>query len=62
MTYTVWILLAYLGSCWGANCAHGGPVVIDNIATKEECQRLHPIVTGLTYDSKAICIEVIKKK
>lgn len=58
MTY-VWVLVFYVA---GGNQA-GGPAVIDNIATKEECVRIQSVLQD--DDPKvrrARCIQVGKVK
>lgn len=52
---TVWILIFYMGTVSG-----GGPAVIDNIASKEECVRLQEIVMKLDRTRDVDCIETRK--
>ena len=52
----VWVLVFYM-----AGSSHnGGPAVIDNIATKEECVRIQQLVLGAKRIDDARCIEVRK--
>lgn len=51
---TVWILILYMG---GSNS--GGPAVIDNIASRAECERVKAVI-NTRYSSQ--CIEVWKVK
>ena len=53
----VWVLVFYMGSSY-----NGGPAVIDNIATKEECVRVQQIVLRAKRIDDARCIEVKKVK
>lgn len=54
----VWVLVFYMG-----HHAAGGPTVIDNIATKEECVRIQKIIS---YNNRKAnyskCIQVEKVK
>lgn len=40
MTVKVWVLVFFLVNGNYPNYAAGGPMIIDNIATKEDCLRL----------------------
>lgn len=60
MTYYVWILIAYWGSCGGGSCATSSTLLIDNISTKEECQRLYSIVYPMRYEFTGKCVQVEK--
>lgn len=53
----VWILILYLS---GYN--QGGPTVIDNIISKEECARVQKVFEDSTWSlsSKSRCVEVLK--
>lgn len=60
-TVLVWVLYLYVNTN-GASI--GGPVVIDNIASREECRRT---AAYLQYNSdyqhiKALCVQVTKVK
>lgn len=61
MTYTAWILIMYIGS---ATAGGGGPSVIDNIATEEECVMLKEKLPKPYFAStiKAECVKVQKVK
>lgn len=54
----VWILVFYMGN--GINA--GGPSVIDNIATKAECQRVASEINKGPHVSNLRCIEAWKVK
>ena len=60
-TVLVWVLYLYVNNTGSST---GGPVVIDNIATREECRRT---AAYLQYHSdyqniKALCVQVTKVK
>jgi hypothetical protein len=52
----VWVLVFYMAG----GSYNGGPAVIDNIATKEECVRIQQIVLTAKRIDDARCIEVRK--
>jgi hypothetical protein len=52
----VWVLVFYMSG----SSHNGGPAVIDNIATKEECVRVSEIVMQSRRADSARCIEVRK--
>lgn len=59
-TYLAWILIIHY--CAGSSCA--ATVVIDNIASREECERVQTLArttTGTVY-STSRCIEVRRVK
>jgi len=51
----VWVLLIYMS--WYNT---GGPVVIDNIATQQECVRIQQIVRARSEYRSSQCMEVHK--
>jgi hypothetical protein len=51
----VWILIFYMGGT-----TSGGPAVIDNIATREECQRIEKVMGEVRGMTASRCIEVWK--
>ena len=60
-TVLVWVLYLYVNNIGSST---GAPVVIDNIASREECRRT---ATYLQYNSgyqnvKALCVQVTKVK
>ena len=60
-TVLVWVLYLYINSPGNGT---GGPVVIDNIASRAECRRT---AAYLQYNSdyqsiKALCVQVTKVK
>ena len=57
----VWVLVFYMGVS-GHQAKAGGPMVIDNIATKEECARVHKLLGEWSYGKGGQCIEVWKVK
>lgn len=56
-TVKVWILVMYMT----AN-AHGGPAVVDNIASQAECEKLRTAVLQLRHAEarSTVCLEVVK--
>ena len=55
---SVWIMMAFLGS-------HGNPIIIDNIATKSECERMVQHFGGVDLFSTGRqyrCVQVWKVK
>lgn len=54
----VWILVFYMSG----SSHNGGPAVIDNIATMEECVRVQKIVLDSRRADSARCIEIRKVK
>lgn len=54
-TIVVWVLVAYTD---GYNA--GGPLVVDNIATKAECERLAARIKYLGDETEAVCTQVQK--
>lgn len=52
----VWILIFFLK--WGNA---GGPAVIENIASKEECARVQAVIGSMDSHLHSRCIEVSKK-
>lgn len=60
-TIYVWVLLIYMQS-HQYEYRGGGPVVIDNITTMEECQRVAKIATERDGTRYARCIQVQKVK
>lgn len=57
VTVYVWILLASYVNGHGGN-----PIVIDNIATKAECQRVAQVLKGTTYGTELQCVQVMKAR
>lgn len=57
-TYLAWVLLVQL--CTGLNCAT--TFTVDNIASREECERVRPLFAGNSFSTTARCIEVRKVK
>ena len=58
MSYISWTLVMYL-SMYGV---HGGPAVIDDIATEAECKRVSEEIRRLHgVNMKTYCIETTKK-
>lgn len=59
----VWVLMMYLTS-WNTYAGAGGPAVIDNIASKSECERLASYyIENIPADyRKYTCVEVWKVK
>jgi hypothetical protein len=55
---SVWVLVFYMATGFES----GGPAVIDNIATMEECQRISTLIPTYGYSQPARCIEVRKAK
>ena len=55
----VWILVFYASS---SSPTSGGPAVIDNIATREECVRIRPMFDDDRTGKPARCIQVGKVK
>lgn len=56
----VWILVFFLSG--PNNSDGGGPAVIDNIRSVQECQRIEKIILDMgNYNTRTKCIEVIKK-
>lgn len=58
-TVYVWMLVLYMS---GSNISSGGPMVVDNISTKEECLRVQKLMReapGVRYQYSR-CIEVQK--
>lgn len=58
----VWVLIAYM---WTGNA--GGPLVIDNIASQQECERVAENIRYMTRDTllngtPTRCVEVWKIK
>ena len=51
-----WVLLFYMS--WNNT---GGPAIIDNIATEQECVRIQQIVIARNEYRSSQCIEVQKK-
>jgi hypothetical protein len=55
---SVWILVFYM-----AGYQAGGPAVIDNISTQQECERVAALLSDLRrWSSDSRCIEVRKIK
>ena len=54
----VWVLVFYVSH--GSNA--GGPSVIDNIATRDECMRIRPMFDDDRTGKLARCIQVGKVK
>jgi hypothetical protein len=56
---TVWVLVFYMVGYYG-----GGPAVIDNIATMQECERIRTAVMEIraAQHNTARCIEVRKTR
>lgn len=52
----VWVLVFYMSG----SSHNGGPAVIDNIATREECVRIQHIVLRASRIEDARCIEIRK--
>jgi hypothetical protein len=54
---TVWVLVFYMAGYSG-----GGPAVIDNIATMQECERIRTAVMEIraSQNNTARCIQVRK--
>lgn len=60
----VWVLMMYL-TTWNTYGGAGGPVVIDNIASKAECERLMSYVyqnLSKVDTRSAVCVEVWKNR
>lgn len=57
MTIYVWVFIAYVGAGHG-----GGPMVIDNIVTKEQCEILINKVENSYWVRKPQCVLVEKVK
>ena len=60
----VWVLIAYMWSGYS-----GGPFVIDNIATQQDCERVAANINYLSKESNGLysnsptrCVEVWKIK
>lgn len=56
---SVWILVFYMKST-NVEFRSGGPAIIDNIATQEECRRVAKVVMEADGAYYARCIEVRK--
>lgn len=54
-TISVWVLVFYM-----SHRRDGGPSLIDNISTKQECQRVAEIISKDKRTDIAQCIEVRK--
>ena len=54
----VWVLWVYMGATYYG----GGPMIVDNIATKEECIRLQNVMHEGNYVKRSKCFEVVKVK
>lgn len=54
----VWVLVFYVSITSNT----GGPAVIDNIATREECMRIRPMFDDDRTGRQAHCIQVGKVK
>ena len=54
----VWVLVIYMSG----NGHNGGPTVIDNIATQEECVRVSQVVAQSNRTDSLRCIQVKKVK
>lgn len=54
----VWILWVYMSTPYYG----GGPMVVDNIATQEECLRLQKVFRENSYVNRSRCLEVVKIK
>lgn len=52
----VWVLVFFMSG----SSHNGGPAVIDNIATREECVRIQEIVLRSKRGDDARCIEIRK--
>lgn len=62
ITFKVWVLIYYLGVT-SYRSEGGGPLVIDNIATKDECVRVMNELNNFeSVRRRAMCIEVTKVK
>lgn len=59
-TVYVWVLVVYVATS-GYNTSSGGPMLIDNISTKEECERVQKILDSRDRVQYTHCIEVQKK-
>lgn len=57
MTYA-WILVFYVS----AGNQAGGPAVIDNIATRDECMRIRPMFDDDRTGKSARCVQIAKFK
>ncbi len=55
-TVSVWVLVFYI-----SGYSAGGPSVIDNIATLQECQRVAGLLPKNSED-RTRCIEVLKTR
>jgi len=55
-TLSVWVLVFYMGTI-----QQGGPSVIDNISTEQECQRIAELLPEIRF-TVFRCIEVRKAK
>lgn len=56
----VWVLMAFM-SMYDGRGGNGGPVVIDNIASKSECERVAANFAGVSHqDFMWACVEVWK--
>jgi hypothetical protein len=59
----VWILIAMFARYNGSNSDFGGPIVIDNIASSSECERVaanYKTVNSSIFTLEYKCIEVWK--
>jgi len=56
-TISVWVLVFYMGQS-----KQGGPSVIDNISTVQECQRVAEVLNKHRKTNMVQCIEVRKVK
>jgi hypothetical protein len=54
---SVWVLVLAVGIRNG-----GGPTIIDNIVTKEECVRISEVLFENVRGSSSLCVEVRKVK
>jgi hypothetical protein len=57
-TISVWVLFVWMYGGYG-----GGPTVIDNIATIQECQRVSVLIKDIYgHKAESFCLEVRKVK
>ncbi|GEM_PF-6670305 len=57
-TTTVWVLVFFIGG-WTHN---GGPAVVDNIASAQECEKLAQAIQDIRGEARYRCVPVAKVK
>lgn len=61
----VWILIAMFARSYGSNSDYGGPIIVDNIANRSECERVadnYNAINNQRFTLEYRCIEVWKVK